>query len=183
MSRIGKKPIPLTSGVIAELGKGMLIVKGPKGQLAVPLHDLVKVEVSPSEVLVSVADQNNKLQRSLWGLTRSLIANAVSGVITPFEKKLEIIGVAYRAAISGSTITLSLGFSHPVVVQIPAGITVTIDKNIISISGIDKQVVGEFAANIRSLKKPEPYKGKGIKYSDEVVRRKAGKVMKAVGSK
>lgn len=181
MSRIGKKPIPLTSGVTAELGKGILTVKGPKGQLAVPLHDLVKVEVSPSEVLVSVASQDNKLQRSLWGLTRSLIANAVNGVVTPFEKKLEIIGVAYRAAMSGSDITLSLGFSHPVVVQIPAGITAAIDKNIISIVGIDKQLVGEFAANIRSLKKPEPYKGKGIKYSDEVVRRKAGKVMKAVG--
>jgi large subunit ribosomal protein L6 len=183
MSRIGKKPIPLSSGVTAEQGPGLLTVKGPKGQLTVPLHKLVQVEISPSEITVSVPDHENKLQRSLWGLTRSLIANAVSGVVTPFEKKLEIIGVAYRAAISGSTITLSLGFSHPVVVQIPAGITATIDKSTLSISGIDKQLVGEFAANIRSLKKPEPYKGKGIKYSDEVVRRKAGKVMKAVGSK
>ena len=183
MSRIGKKPIPLTGGVTAELVSGIVNVKGPKGSLSVPIHSLVNVEITPEEILVDVSDKENKFQKSLWGLTRSLLANAVSGVLKPFEKKLEINGVAYRAAITGTSINLSLGFSHPVIVEIPKDLTVIVEKNIITITGIDKQLVGEFAANIRSLKKPEPYKGKGIKYSDEIVRRKAGKVMKAVGGK
>ena len=145
------------------------------------VHPNVTLTVTDAEITVSVQDPEAKFDRSLWGLTRSLVANAVQGVVSGFEKKLEIIGVAYRAAISGKLITLSLGFSHPVEVTIPEGLTAAIDKNVITITGIDKQMVGEFAANIRGLKKPEPYKGKGIKYSDEVVRRKAGKVMKAVG--
>ncbi len=183
MSRIGKKPIPLASGVTATLGQGTAIVKGPKGEVSVLVHELMHVEITPTEITVDISDKENKFQKSLWGLTRSLLANAVIGVVTPFEKKLEIIGVAYRAALAGKTLTLSLGFSHPVVIEVPEGLTVSVDKNIISIAGVDKQMVGEFAASVRKLKKPEPYKGKGIKYSDEVVRRKAGKVMKAVGGK
>ena len=181
MSRIGKKPIMLPSGVKAELSGSTLKVTGPKGSVIVPVHARTQIAISATEITVSVEHEDTKFERSLWGLTRSLIANAVTGVVSGFERKLEIIGVAYRASISGKLITLSLGFSHPVEVIVPDGLTATIEKNVITISGIDKQVVGEFAANIRGLKKPEPYKGKGIKYSDEVVRRKAGKVMKAVG--
>lgn len=181
MSRIGKKPIELPNGVKAELQGLALKVIGPKGSLSVVLHPRVKVNVAEKEVTVDVEKKEDKFERSLWGLTRSLIANAVHGVVSGFEKKLEIVGVAYRGAVAGKKLTLSLGFSHPVEVEIPEGLSAAIDKNIITISGIDKQLVGEFAANIRALKKPEPYKGKGIKYADEVVRRKAGKVMKAVG--
>jgi len=181
MSRIGKKPIELPNGVKAEYKDLAVKITGPKGNLTVVVHPKVTVNVSDKEVTVDVANKEEKFERSLWGLTRSLIANAVSGVVSGFEKKLEIVGVAYRGAVAGKKITLSLGFSHPVEVDIPEGLTVGIDKNIITIAGIDKQLVGEFAAKIRGLKKPEPYKGKGIKYADEVVRRKAGKVMKAVG--
>ena len=117
------------------------------------------------------------------GSNRALIANAVMGVVSGFEKKLEINGVGYRGTIAGKTITLALGFSHPVIVEVPEVLTATMEKNVITITGIDKQAVGEFAAKVRALKKPEPYKGKGIKYSDEIVRRKAGKVVKAVGGK
>lgn len=171
----------MPNGVKAESKEFALTVTGPKGSLSVLVHPKVSVNISEKEINVDVKNKENKQEKALWGLTRALIANAVQGVVSGFEKKLEIIGVAYRAAIAGKKMTLSLGFSHPVEVNIPDGLTATIDKNIITISGIDKQLVGEFAANVRSLKKPEPYKGKGIKYSDEVVRRKAGKVVKAVG--
>lgn len=181
MSRIGKKPIQIPSGVKIESKDLVLKISGPKGNLEVVLHPKVSVNVSEKEVNVDVKNKENKAERSLWGLSRALIANAVAGVVSGFEKKLEIIGVAYRGTVAGKKMTLSLGFSHPVEVEIPEGITAVIDKNVITISGIDKQMVGEFAANIRSLKKPEPYKGKGIKYAGEVVRRKAGKVVKAVG--
>jgi large subunit ribosomal protein L6 len=184
MSRIGKKIIPIPAGVKVEqgaAGTGTVVVTGPKGSLTVLVHPHAHVAVADGVVTVQVDNPDSKLDRSLWGLTRSLVANAVTGVVSGFSKKLEIVGVAYRAAIAGSVMTMSLGFSHPVEVQVPDGLTVTIEKSTITISGIDKQLVGEFAANVRELKKPEPYKGKGIKYSDEVVRRKAGKVVKAVG--
>ena len=181
MSRIGKKPIPIPNGVKVEKNGLNIKVAGPKGNLTVTVHPKVLVNIADNEIIVDVANKEVKLERSLWGLTRSLIANAVIGVVSGFEKKLEIIGVAYRGTVAGKNMTLSLGFSHPVDVVVPEGLSASIDKNIITITGIDKQMVGEFAANIRDLKKPEPYKGKGIKYIDEVVRRKAGKVMKAVG--
>ncbi len=183
MSRIGKKPITIPNGVKAESKDGLLNVTGPKGTVQVLVHPKVQVDISASEIVASVKNPDNKLERSLWGLTRSLIQNAVTGVTSGFEKKLEINGVGYRAAIAGTTITMALGFSHPVIVEVPKGLAATIEKNVITITGIDKQAVGEFAAKIRSLKKPEPYKGKGIKYMDEVIRRKAGKVVKAVGGK
>lgn len=183
MSRIGKKPITIPNGVKAELKDLAFHVTGPKGSLVVPIHPKVQVNISASEIVVDVKNQENKLERSLWGLTRSLIQNAVTGVVSGFEKKLEINGVGYRAAIAGTTITMALGFSHPVIVEVPKGLAASIEKNVITINGIDKQAVGEFAAKIRALKKPEPYKGKGIKYIDEVIRRKAGKVVKAVGGK
>ncbi|TSC64890.1 MAG: large subunit ribosomal protein L6 [Candidatus Doudnabacteria bacterium Gr01-1014_77] len=183
MSRIGKKPVTIPNGVKAELKDLALKITGPKGNLTVVIHPKVLVTVSENEILVDVANKENKLERSLWGLTRSLIANAVTGVVSGFEKKLEINGVGYRGTIAGKTITLALGFSHPVIVEVPEGLTAVMEKNVITITGIDKQAVGEFAAKVRALKKPEPYKGKGIKYSDEIVRRKAGKVVKAVGGK
>ena len=181
MSRIGKKPITIPNGVKVEMKDGAMHVAGPKGNLVVPIHPKVDVSIAESEVIVDIKNKENKLEKSLWGLSRSLVANAVQGVVEGFEKKLEINGVGVRGAVAGSTINLSLGFSHPVIVEVPQGLTAAIDKNVITINGIDKQLVGEFAAKIRSLKKPEPYKGKGIKYIDEVVRRKAGKVVKAVG--
>ncbi len=183
MSRIGKKPVTIPNGVKAELKDLALKITGPKGNLTVVIHPKVLVTVSENEILVDVANKENKLERSLWGLTRSLIANAVTGVVSGFEKKLEINGVGYRGTIAGKTITLALGFSHPVIVEVPEGLIAVMEKNVITITGIDKQAVGEFAAKVRALKKPEPYKGKGIKYSDEIVRRKAGKVVKAVGGK
>ncbi len=182
MSRIGKKIIPIPAGVKVEPGDaGTVRVTGPKGTVSVLVHAHAHVAVEDGVVNITVDNADNKLDRSLWGLTRSLVANAVTGVVSGFEKKLEIVGVAYRASVAGKVMTMSLGFSHPVEVHVPEGLNVTIDKSTITISGIDKQLVGEFAANVRELKKPEPYKGKGIKYSDEVVRRKAGKVVKAVG--
>ena len=181
MSRIGKKTITIPDGVKAELKGLVLNITGPKGALAVLIHPKMQVKAEGAEINVAVARPENKFEKSLWGLTRSLIANAVFGVTNGYEKKLEIVGVGFRGAITGKTINLSLGFSHPVIVEVPDGITATMDKNTITITGIDKQLVGEFAAKVRSLKKPEPYKGKGIKYVDEVVRRKAGKVVKAVG--
>ncbi|MDB4939989.1 MAG: putative ribosomal protein [Candidatus Doudnabacteria bacterium] len=183
MSRIGKKPITIPNGVKPEVIDKGLNVTGPKGTVFVLVHPKVQLNISASEIVVDVKNHENKLERSLWGLTRSLVQNAVTGVTQGFEKKLEINGVGYRGAIAGTTITMALGFSHPVIVEVPKGLTATIEKNLITITGVDKQAVGEFAAKIRALKKPEPYKGKGIKYSDEVVRRKAGKVVKAVGGK
>ena len=182
MSRIGKKIIAIPTGVkVEQKDAGTVLVTGPKGSVSVLVHPHAHVKVDGAVATVEVDSPNLKLDRSLWGLTRSLVANAVTGVVSGFEKKLEIVGVAYRASVAGKVMTMSLGFSHPVEVKIPDGLTVVVDKNTITITGIDKQLVGEFSANVRELKKPEPYKGKGIKYSDEVVRRKAGKVMKAVG--
>ena len=181
MSRIGKKPVVLPSGVKAEKKDLTLTVTGPKGTLTLALNPKVEVNVSEKEILVDVKNQTNKRERALWGLFRSLIQNLVEGVTKGFEKKLEVIGVGFKVAVQGTKIVMSLGFSHPVEREIPKGLTATVDKNTITIAGADKQQVGQFAAEIRELKKPEPYKGKGIKYSDEVIVRKAGKVVKVVG--
>lgn len=181
MSRVGKKPITIPNGVKAELKSGAMTVTGPKGSLEVLVHPKTKVTIGENEITVDIDRKDSKFEKSLWGLTRSLIQNAVTGVVSGFEKKLEINGVGYRGSVAGTKITLALGFSHPVEVEVPKGLSAAMEKNVITITGIDKQQVGEFAAKIRALKKPEPYKGKGIKYSDEVVRRKAGKVVKAVG--
>ncbi len=181
MSRIGKKPVVLPSGVKAEKKDLTLTVTGPKGTLTLPLNPKVEVSVSEKEILVDVKNQTNKRERALWGLFRSLIQNLVEGVTKGFEKKLEVVGVGFKVAVQGTKIVMSLGFSHPVEREIPKGLTVTVEKNTITIAGPDKQQVGQFAAEIRELKKPEPYKGKGIRYSDEVIVRKAGKVVKVVG--
>jgi large subunit ribosomal protein L6 len=181
MSRIGKKPVILPSGVTAVKKDLTLNVTGPKGSLTLALHPKVEVTVSEKEILVDVKGKENRREKALWGLFRSLIQNLVDGVTKGFEKKLEVIGVGFKVAITGTKITMALGFSHPVIVDIPEGITATVDKNTITITGTNKQQVGQFAAEVRELKKPEPYKGKGIKYIDEVIIRKAGKVVKVVG--
>jgi large subunit ribosomal protein L6 len=175
MSRIGKLPIPLPAGVTVAIDGQVVSVKGPKGELSLTVSEPIKATLEDSTVIVSRPDDEAK-SKSLHGLTRTLIANNVHGVSTGFTKTLEIIGTGYRAAAKGSNIELALGFSHPVVIEPPQGITLTVEGNTkIVISGVDKQAVGEVAANIRKIRKPEPYKGKGIRYEGERVRRKAGK--------
>lgn len=175
MSRLGKIPVELNANTQAKIEKGFIIVKGPKGELKQKLHELVDVKVSEKEIIVDIKNKKSKDERALWGLYRSLIFNMVTGVNDGFEKKLEVNGVGYRVALAGNKLNLTLGFSHPVVFELPAGISGLAEANVITIKGIDKQQVGEVSANIRKIKKPEPYKGKGIKYMDEVIRRKEGK--------
>lgn len=175
MSRIGRNPIKLPQGVtVTEHGQGGFIVKGPKGELRVlPVPD---IEVSRTNGEISFKPlRESKKAGALWGLARALFANAVEGVSRGFEKKLQIEGIGYRGEVRGREIIFNLGFSHQIMFPIPEGIEVTFEKNIITVSGADKALVGETAAKIRSLKKPEPYKGKGIRYSDEVIKIKAGK--------
>jgi len=178
MSRIGKLPIPLPQGVTADVAGQDVKVKGPKGELQLTISEPIKVSLEDNSILVSRPDDEAK-SKSLHGLSRTLIANNVQGVSEGFSKSLEIVGTGYRAASKGSTVELALGLSHPVVVTPPDGITLTVEgNNKIIVSGISKQAVGEVAANIRKLRKPEPYKGKGIRYEGERVRRKAGKAGK-----
>lgn len=181
MSRVGKKPVSLSSGVKAEIKGGSLTVTGPKGALSLEIHPKVKISLVENEILVDVDKKEDKRQKALWGLFRALVQNLVLGVTTGFEKKLEVNGVGFKVALQGTKLVMALGFSHPVEVEVPKDISVAVEKNLITISGADKQRVGQFAAEIRELKKPEPYKGKGIKYIDETVLRKAGKVVKVVG--
>jgi large subunit ribosomal protein L6 len=178
MSRIGKLPIPLPQGVTAEVAGQDVKVKGPKGELQLTISEPIQVTLEDNSILVSRPDDEAK-SKSLHGLSRTLIANNVQGVSEGFSKSLEIVGTGYRAASKGSTVELALGLSHPVVVTPPDGVTLTVEgNNKIIVSGISKQAVGEVAANIRKLRKPEPYKGKGIRYEGERVRRKAGKAGK-----
>lgn len=183
MSRIGKQPIHIPEGVQVTLTDSAVRVKGPKGELVQTLHPKVRCVQEGAATFLSVVDSTDKDQRALWGLFQRLVANMVEGVTKGFSKSLEVNGVGFKVALSGNQLTLSLGFSHPVVFALPDGTTATVEKNVITVSGIDKQVVGETAARIRALKKPEPYKGKGIKYTTETVRRKAGKAGKAGGKK
>lgn len=175
MSRIGKQLITIPAGVEAKVEGNILMVKGPKGQLQQVIHPNVFVEIKDGIITTKVADETIKSHRALWGLYGSLIKNMVTGVTEGFVKKLEINGVGMKAAVSGKKVVLNVGFSHPVEYEIPAGMDVKIEGNVITISGIDNQAVGEVAAQIRRIKKPEPYKGKGIKYVGEYIRRKAGK--------
>jgi len=175
MSRLGKLPIKLPVGTQAKIESGFIIVKGPKGELKEKTHDLVNIDINKEEAVVSVKDSKNKKERALWGLYRSLINNMVQGVNQDFEKKLEVVGVGYRVSLSGKKLTLNVGYSHPVNIDLPDGINAEVEGNNITISGISKQQVGEIAAQIRKIKKPEPYKGKGIRYHDEIIRRKEGK--------
>ncbi len=175
MSRIGKKKIIIPSGVTAGIEKNQVFVKGPKGELRLNLHPRVTVVFEGNEIVNSVANENNKQDRALWGTFSSLISNMVKGVTEGFKKQLEINGVGYKAVVKGVNLILEVGFSHPIEVKPVEGVKFSVEKNIITVEGADKQLVGEMAAQIRKVKKPEPYKGKGIKYVEEVVRRKAGK--------
>jgi large subunit ribosomal protein L6 len=181
MSRIGKLPILVPANVQIELTADQIKVKGPKGELTQELNSLIEVQTQENEITVTRVN-DEKEAKSMHGLYRTLIQNMITGVTTGFEKQLEIQGVGYRAAIQGSKIVLNLGYSHPVEYQIPHGIEVKIDadkKNILIVTGIDKQAVGQTAAEIRSYRKPEPYKGKGIRYVGERIIRKAGKTAAA----
>ena len=178
MSRIGKMPIPVPSGVTVDIKEGNLVtVKGPKGTLERVLPSILTVKVEDGQIKVE-RPNDEKETKALHGLTRSLINNMVVGVTDGYKKTLEINGVGYRAQKQGKKLTLSLGFSHPVEMEDPEGIETKVVDNKIEVEGIDKEKVGQYAAVIRDKKRPEPYKGKGIKYSDEVIRRKVGKTGK-----
>ena len=177
MSRIGKQPIEIPAGVTITVGESEITVAGPKGQLIVPVQPKTKVSVDGAVATVTREDDEPK-SRAWHGLQRALLNNAVQGVTKGYEKKLEIVGVGYRLSGGGQEIEMALGFSHPVKYKAPEGVQLTTNKMEITVTGIDKQKVGQVAAEIRSLKKPEPYKGKGIKYVDEVILRKAGKAGK-----
>jgi large subunit ribosomal protein L6 len=176
MSRIGKEPVAIPSGVEVTLTDGVLSVKGPKGTLTQALHPDMTVAIGDDEVTVTRPNDHRE-NRALHGLTRSLIANMVQGVTEGYQRNLEIVGVGYRAAARGSNgLTIQVGYSHPVEVDAPEGIEFTVPTPTrIEVRGTDKQAVGQIAANIRAIRKPEPYKGKGIRYEGEQVRRKAGK--------
>jgi len=178
MSRIGKLPVAIPAGVKVSLDGNKMTVQGPKGTLTQELHERMNVAVE-TDVIMVTRPSDEKQDTALHGLTRALINNMVTGVTAGFQRDLEINGVGYRAEVSGKVLTLSLGYSHPVIYELPEGITVDVEKQTkLSVKGIDKQLVGSAAAKIRSFRAPEPYKGKGIKYADERILRKAGKAGK-----
>ena len=175
MSRIGKKPVAIPAGVTASIGDGTLSVKGPKGELTMPMSDLISYELKEEGLSVQPANKS-KEARAFWGMQRTLVQNLVTGVTEGFTKVLEITGVGYRATAQGKVLKLQLGYSHDVNFDVPEGIEIkTPDNTTVEISGIDKQKVGQVAAEIRRWRKPEPYKGKGIKYRGEYIFRKEGK--------
>ena len=175
MSRIGRKPIVIPEGVKVAIEGRTVRAQGPKGDLAQDVPASLSVAVQDNQVVVS-RDSDERMVRALHGLTRSLLANMVNGVKTEFERKLDIVGIGYRAQMQGKTIQLALGYSHPVLFPLPDGISAQIERQTaITLRGADKALLGQTAAKLRSLRKPDPYKGKGIKYSDEVIRRKVGK--------
>lgn len=174
MSRIGKQIIQIPAGTDVSVASDAIQVKGKGGTLSKPMHPSIKISVANGTAQVETAN-NSRLARALWGTYAAHLKNMIAGVNTPFVKKLQIEGIGYRAELAGKNLKLALGFSHPVIVAIPDGVTAVVEKNIITISGADKEKVGQFAASIRELKKPEPYKGKGIRYEGEHVRQKQGK--------
>lgn len=182
MSRVGRKPLALPSGVTATIDDRLVIVKGPKAELRLTLPvgiDVTQTTEGQETVLTVIPLSAEDLSiKALWGTMRALLANMVEGVSKGFQRQLEVNGVGYRVAVQGRNLALELGFSHPITFPLPEGITATVEKNVITLSGSDKFVLGEVAAHLRRLRKPEPYKGKGIKYMDEVIRRKAGKAAK-----
>jgi large subunit ribosomal protein L6 len=175
MSRVGGKAIPIPSGVKVKLGAGEVEVEGPRGKLVTPLPRGIKVEQADGG-LKAVREHDSKELKAHWGLARSLVANAVTGVSTGFTKELDIVGIGYRAAVEGRKVTFSLGYSHPIEFPIPDGIDIRVDKNThIVVTGADKRLVGQVAADIRGLRVPDPYKQKGIRYTGEQLKKKAGK--------
>ncbi len=175
MSRIGRKPINLPAGVEVKIEENVITVKGPKGVLSQSIPEDINIEQQETELQV-IRPSDAKRHRAMHGLTRALVANMVTGVTAGFEKKLEMVGVGYRAQLQGNKLVLNIGFSHPIEIEPPQGIEFEVPAvTRITVKGIDKQLVGNTAADIRALRKPEPYKGKGVRYENEVVRRKAGK--------
>lgn len=178
MSRIGKQLITIPAGVTIDLKPDLITVKGPKGELKRALPATVHVKIEDNTVSVDVTNKEEKKERSLWGTFSAHIQNMVNGVTTGFKKQLEVNGVGYKVAMQGKDIRLDVGFSHPVIFKVPERMTVSVEKNVITLESFDVELLGKIAAEIRQIRKPEPYKGKGIKYMDEVVRRKAGKTSK-----
>jgi large subunit ribosomal protein L6 len=175
MSRIGKQTVIVPTGTEVNLSGTVFTAKGPKGTLYRDFPGAVTIEIKGSEITFVPAKQGDRTVNALWGTYASHVKNMITGVNEGYTKKLILEGVGFKSEVAGQVLNLALGFSHPVKVAIPAGITVTAEKNNITISGIDKELVGSFTASIRTMKKPEPYKGKGFRYSDEVIRRKQGK--------
>lgn len=178
MSRIGKKIIKIPSGVTVSQQGDVLTVKGPKGTLTRVVHPIVTVNIAAEEVTVDVVNKEEKKERSLWGTFSAHIQNMVDGVTKGFKRQLEVNGVGYRVALQGKDLKLELGFSHSVLFKMPDVVTAVVEKNVITLESCDRELLGQIASEIRSLRKPEPYKGKGIKYMEEVIRRKAGKTAK-----
>ena len=180
MSRIGKKPIKIPEGVEVEINGDTVTIKGSKGELSQEIRPEIKVEKREGKILISPKIETKK-SKAFWGLTRSLLANNIKGVTKGYQKKLVIEGLGYKAEMEGDNLLLRVGFTHPIKISPPEGIKLSVDKNIITVAGIDKGVVGQVAAKIRNVRPPEPYKGKGIKYLGEVVKRKPGKRVITVG--
>lgn len=174
MSRIGKLPVTLPSGVDVKIEEDNIVVKGPKGTLSTPVSPLLDYEIKDGHLQISRKNDSNE-SKAQHGLRRTLLANCVEGVTRGFSKALEVVGVGYRVAVKGNMVELFVGYSHPVIVDLPAGISAKAEGQVLTLSGIDKELVGETAARIRRIRKPEPYKGKGIKYVNEIIRRKVGK--------
>ncbi len=175
MSRIGKRPIPIPNGVTVKIGEEAVEVKGPKGQLRQALPPGITFAVSNGEVKAALAREDGEL-RKFHGLARTLVANAVQGVAEGFKRELDIVGVGYRAEVKGRQVVFALGYSHPIVLDIPPAIDITVDKQThVTVTGVDKQLVGQVAANIRRMRKPDPYKQKGVRYTGEVLKKKVGK--------
>lgn len=185
MSRIGKKPILIPENVEVKIEGQKVTIKGPQGELQREFRPEIKIETKDAQVLVLPRQEKEKLKeiKALWGLTRTLVANMIEGVTAGFEKKLEVAGIGFKGEVSGEELVLDVGFSHSVKLRIPKGIKILEAKNIITVSGIDKELVGQFAATIRKVKPAEPYKGKGIKYLGEIIRRKVGKKVVTAGGK
>ncbi|MEZ0574642.1 50S ribosomal protein L6 [Halodesulfovibrio aestuarii] len=174
MSRIGKQPVAIPSGVEVKIAGEAINVKGPKGSISTPVEATLNYEIADGNVVITRKDES-RVARAQHGLRRTLVANCIEGVSNGFSKTLEVNGVGYKVAVKGKNVELAVGFSHPVVMPLPAGIEAKAEGNKLTVSGIDKQLVGEFAATVRRVRPPEPYKGKGIKYDNEQIRRKAGK--------
>lgn len=174
MSRVGKQPIPIPDGVKVAYDNRLIKVKGPKGELSRAIHPDVDLGIEGNAIQV-VLNSNVKRARALQGLTRTLVANMIAGTTQGFERALEVVGVGYRVELKSNVLTMSLGYSHPVVYKLPKGISASVEKNKIVLSGIDKELLGATAAAIRQFRTPEPYKGKGIKYAEEYIKRKVGK--------
>lgn len=180
MSRIGKKPVPVPAGVKVAVKPGLVTIEGPKGKLDLKTRPEVVVTWAESEKAIKVDlakgyTSANKLANALWGSTRAHLRNMIEGVTKGYEKSLEVVGVGWTASLSGKTLKMTLGFANPILMEVPAGVTVTVDKQIVKVSGPDRGLVGRFAADMRSKRKPEPYNGKGVKYTTEVITRKQGK--------